>query len=64
MPNITVDSEEPIVVLKLSEYESLIETLEILSEDPSVLEKIEKVRVKMEKGEGVSADKFFKQLKE
>lgn len=64
MPNITVDSEEPIVVLKLSEYESLVETLEILSEDSSILEKIEKAREEMEKGEAVSADKFFKLLKE
>lgn len=63
MPNFTVDSEEPIVVLKLSEYESLIETLEILSEESSIFEKIEKARVEMVKGEAVSADKFFKLLK-
>jgi len=41
----------------------LIETLEILSEDSSILEKIEKARGEMMKGEVVSADKFFKQLK-
>jgi len=40
LSTVTVDSEEPIVILRLSEYVSLIETLELLSEDSSILEKI------------------------
>ncbi|HKZ42143.1 MAG TPA: hypothetical protein VJ044_14355 [Candidatus Hodarchaeales archaeon] len=44
MPTLTIESDEPVVILGLSEYESLMEILEILSESPGVLEEIEEAR--------------------
>ncbi len=60
MTIITVKSDSPIVVLPLSEYESLLETLEILTNSPDIIEKIEKARRELLHGEAITTDEFFK----
>ena len=53
MPTLTIESDEPVVILRLSEYESLMEILEILSESPGVLEEIEEARRELAQGKGI-----------
>lgn len=47
---IKIESEKPVVVLPLEDYEGLIETLEILSENPNVAYELRKEKKEFLKG--------------
>lgn len=47
---IKIESEKPFVVLPLEDYEGLIETLEILSENPNVADELRKEKKEFLKG--------------
>ena len=63
MNSINLKVDEPIVILSLADYEALMESLEILTEDSKVLEEITKARKEILAGQGVSLKDFLKALK-
>ena len=63
MNSINMKVDEPIVILSLADYEALMESLEILTEDSKVLEEITKARKEILAGQGVSLKDFLKALK-
>ena len=63
MSSINLKVDEPIVILSLADYEALMESLEILTEDSKVLEEITKARKEILAGQGVSLKDFLKALK-
>ena len=64
MPTLTIDSDEPVIVLPLSEYEALLETIEILSENPSIIHELEQAREEIAQGKGLSLVEFLKMRKQ
>ena len=62
MPTITFDADKPVVVIPLEEYESLRETLEILS-DTELVKDIEDARKAFREGRTVSWEEVKKELK-
>lgn len=60
LPTITIDSDEPVIVLSLSEYEALLETIEILSEYSSILKELDQTREDIANGRGISLSDFLK----
>jgi len=54
---IKIEAEKPIVVLPLEEYEGLIETLEILSENPNIAAELKKEKSEFLKGNFIIYDK-------
>ncbi|PIU68364.1 MAG: hypothetical protein COS84_01175 [Armatimonadetes bacterium CG07_land_8_20_14_0_80_40_9] len=63
MHTITIKSNKPIVAIPIDEYESMKETIELLSTNPSLLEELQKERVEIEKGNFISFDDFKKKYK-
>ncbi len=63
MNSINLKVDEPIVILSLADYEALIESLEILTEDSKILEEITKARKEIVTGQGVPLKEFLKELK-
>ena len=61
MPKITVESDKPVVVVPLDEYEALLETVEILS-DPTLKRDIERARKEFREGKTISLDKLRAEL--
>lgn len=49
MPKITVESDKPMVVIPIDEYEALMETIEILS-NPEMMKDIEEARRDLKEG--------------
>ncbi|MCI0450058.1 MAG: hypothetical protein L0Y79_09800 [Chlorobi bacterium] len=47
---IKIESEKPFVVLPLEDYEELIETLEILNDNPNIAEELRKEKEEFLKG--------------
>ncbi len=60
MPTIAFDADKPVVVIPLEEYESLMETLEILS-DPDLIRDIEDARKAFREGRTVSWEDMKKE---
>ena len=63
MPKITIESDKPVVVIPVEEYDSLRETIEILS-DPDLVKDIDEARKALREGRTVSWDKFKKDFLE
>jgi len=59
MPTLTIKSDKPVVVIPADEYESLLETIEILS-NPELVKDIEEARKALREGRTISWDKFKK----
>ena len=62
MTSINLNVDEPVVILSLSDYEALMESLEILTENSSILDEIAKARKEIADGKGVSLDEFLREL--
>jgi len=62
MNSINLKVDEPVVILPLSDYEALMESLEILTNNSSILDQIDKARKEIAEGKGVSLDEFLKEL--
>jgi PHD/YefM family antitoxin component YafN of YafNO toxin-antitoxin module len=59
MRTITLKTAKPMVLISVEEYESLRETLELLSQHPNLPEELERIRAEMNQGKSIS----FKDLK-
>ncbi len=61
MPKITIESDEPVVVLPLSVYEDILERIEILS-IPNLREDIELAEKEFREGKTTSWEDLKKEL--
>ena len=61
MPTLTIKSDKPVVVISVEEYESLLETIEILS-NPSLIKDIELARKEFREGKTISLEKLRSEL--
>ena len=61
MPTLTIKSDKPVVVISVEEYESLLETIEILS-NPSLIKDIEIARKEFREGKTISLEKLRAEL--
>ena len=60
MNTITIKSDKPIVAIALEEYESMKETIELLSANPCLAGELKKERDRMNKGHFVALSDFKK----
>jgi PHD/YefM family antitoxin component YafN of YafNO toxin-antitoxin module len=58
MPKVTVSSDESVVVMPLSEYETLMERLEILS-DTKLMQEIRDALKEFEEGKTTELEEFW-----
>ena len=58
MNTITIETDEPVVVIPIHEYEGMKETIEILSSNPGILEDLNKERKEIEDGNYVKYEDF------
>lgn len=63
MATITIKSSKPVVVVPIEEYESMRETIELLSANPNLLKDLREERMRMEKGDFISFKDFKKKYK-
>lgn len=60
MNTITIKSKKPIIALSLEEYESMKETIELLSANPKLADELKREKAKMKKGQFISLADFKK----
>ena len=63
MHTITIKSPKPMVVIPMDEYESLRETIMLLSTNPKLPAELKKIRRQMEEGRAISLEEFKKKHK-
>ena len=63
MHTITIKSKKPLVVIPVEEYESMKETIELLSASPRLLEELREERRKMKRGDFISFEDFKRKYK-
>lgn len=63
MHNITIRSEKPVVLIPIEQYESMRETIALLSANPNLPKELRKKRCEMDKGQVISFDDFKKKYK-
>jgi len=63
MHNITIKSDKPIVLIPIEQYESMQETISLLSTNPNLPEELRKERREMDKGKFISLENFKKKYK-
>lgn len=61
MPTLTIESDKPVVVIPADEYESLLETIDILS-NPELVKDIEQARKEFREGKTKSWEQVKKDL--
>lgn len=61
MPTLTIESDKPVVVIPVDEYESLLETIDILS-NPELVKDIEQARKEFREGKTKSWEQVKKDL--
>jgi PHD/YefM family antitoxin component YafN of YafNO toxin-antitoxin module len=60
---ITIKSNKPIAVISIEEYESMKETIELLSQNPNLVRKLKAERRKIGKGDFISFEDFKKKYR-
>ncbi len=63
MHNITIKSDKPVVLIPIEQYESMKETIRLLSNNPNLPKELRKKRREMDKGQVISFDDFKKKYK-
>jgi PHD/YefM family antitoxin component YafN of YafNO toxin-antitoxin module len=63
MDTITIKSKKPMVIISLEEYESMKETIQLLTQNPNLPKELREERKKIERGEFVSFEDFKKKYK-
>lgn len=58
MQTITIKSDKPVVLVPIEQYESMKETIRLLSSNPNLPKELRKERKKMDKGECISFGDF------
>jgi len=61
MPTLTIESDKPVVVIPVDEYESLLETIDILS-NPELIRDIGQARKEFREGNTISWEKLSSEL--
>ena len=60
MNTITIKSDKPIVAISLEDYESMKETIELLSANPGLADELKKERREIKKGHFITLSEFKK----
>ena len=60
MNKIKIESDKPVVVIPIDEYEGMKETIEILSSYPNIAQELKDERAKIDKGEYVTYEDYKK----
>jgi len=63
MPNITIKSDKPLILIAVEEYENMKETLELLALYPKLLDELKEERVRMDKGDFITLKDYKKKYK-
>ncbi len=63
MSTITIKSDKPMVIIPMEEYENMKETIELLAENPNLVQELKKAREEIEKGNYISFEDFKKKYK-
>jgi PHD/YefM family antitoxin component YafN of YafNO toxin-antitoxin module len=63
MNSVTIKGEKPLVVISVDEYESMKETIELLSADPDLAQELEEERRGISKGRSITWAEFKKKYK-
>jgi PHD/YefM family antitoxin component YafN of YafNO toxin-antitoxin module len=63
MDTITIKTNKPMVIISLKEYESMKETIQLLTENPNLPKELKKERKKIEEGDYISFEDFKKKYK-
>ncbi len=63
MDTITIKSKKPMVIISLEEYESMKETIQLLTLNPNLPKGLKEERKKIERGEFISFEDFKKKYK-
>ena len=63
MDTITIKTSKPMVIISLKEYESMKETIQLLTENPNLPKELKKERKKIERGDYISFEDFKKKYK-
>lgn len=63
MHTLTIKSKKPLLVIPLEEYESMRETIELLSLNPRLPQELREIRRRMDRGEFISLEEFKKKYK-
>ena len=63
MDTITIKSNKPMVIISLEEYESMKETIQLLTANPNLPRELKKERKKIERGDYISFEDFKKKYK-
>jgi len=61
VPTLTIESDKPVVVVPLDEYQELLDTLEILS-DPTLKRDVEQARKEFREGKTISLEELRAEL--
>ena len=61
MHTLTIKSKKPLLVIPLEEYESMRETIELLSLNPRLPQELREIRKRMDKGEFMPLEDFKKE---
>ena len=60
METIKITTDEPMIILSLEKYEQMKETIEILSNNPNIIEELKQERKEIENGNCISYKDFKK----
>jgi len=60
MNKIKIESDKPVVVIPIDEYEGMKETIEILSCNPDIATELKKERLSIENGDFISFEDYKK----
>ncbi|MBI5788987.1 MAG: hypothetical protein HZA78_09055 [Candidatus Schekmanbacteria bacterium] len=63
MPTITISSDKPVVIIPVEEYENMMETIELLAENPNLLQELKEERADIDKGNFITFTDFKKKYK-
>jgi PHD/YefM family antitoxin component YafN of YafNO toxin-antitoxin module len=63
MDTITIKSKKPMVIISLEEYESMKETIQLLTLNPNLPKELREERKKIERGDYISFEDFKKKYK-
>jgi len=61
VPTLTIESDKPVVVVPIDEYQELLDTLEILS-DPTLKRDVEQARKEFREGKTISLEELRAEL--
>jgi PHD/YefM family antitoxin component YafN of YafNO toxin-antitoxin module len=61
--SVTIKGDKPLVVISAEQYESMMETIELLSINPDLAEELKAERRRMDKGEYITLSDYKKKYR-